>query len=392
MAHPKSATLKFRIARLAVSLAVLARAISVHAASGHEPIMQAGKEDQTVLATDAAAEELRRQAGQAFQERRYADAERVLRLALEKFETNRDAFLDKITATLGELSSVLTSQERYSEAEQILQRSIEIMKTQELSRHGRISIVMGNLGSLYQLTGRFKDAERTLNEALRSAQKYLGPEAPYVAVLHSNLAAVYARAGKDKRAEESVRKALAIGEKNFGKDSVELQPALVNLAAIYERDKKWAAAETTLIRTLAIVENSKGTDDPDASLILEHLAVVHFKQKKLEKAEAELRRAIDIERTLNQTRAIRTASLSFNLARVLSARAKYDEARTLFGEALEGHERSFGVSSPIVATTLEEYAKVLHSVKSDALARQMEFRAKQIRAERAYTVPADQER
>jgi tetratricopeptide (TPR) repeat protein len=385
MAHPKLSCLP---QCLTASLALLA-AVSICAAPGHPRSVPAGPQDKRLQQIDESAEELRRRGRQAFHEGKYAEAERFFRLALEAFETDQVTFGDKIGETLGSLASVLTSQERFSEAEKLLNRSLEITKNSpDPARQRQIPMILGNLGSVYQLTGRSGNAEATLTEALRSAEKYLGPEAPYVAVLLSNLASVYSRVGDNKRAEKHVRKALAIAEKQFGRDSTELQPMLVNLAAMYERRKKWPAAESLLVRTLAIVEDSLGRDHPDVSFVLEHLAVVHFRQNRMQQAETELRRAIEIERRTARAEGIRSTSLSLNLARVLAAKGGYDEARMLYGEALAGQERGFGLRSPQVATTLEEYARLLRNVKSEALARQMEFRARQIRAENAYTVSA----
>ena len=78
--------------------------------------------------------------------------------------------------------------------------------------------------------------------------------------------------------------------------------------------------------------------------------------------------------------------MSFHLARVLAAKGSNVESNVLYAAVLEWQERNIGPKAVEVATTLEHYAELMHSTKSVAQAREMEFRAKQIRAERAYTV------
>src|SRR5436853_586230 len=98
-------------------------------------------------------------------------------------------------------------------------------------------------------------------------------------------------------------------------------------------------------------------------------------QERFYESEQLINRALSI----NRAQGIRLAGLTFHLARVLGAQGKYPEAQTLYDEALSRQEQAHGSKAPEVALTLEEYAKVLNEVKSTAQARQMEFRARQIR-------------
>jgi len=113
---------------------------------------------------------------------------------------------------------------------------------------------------------------------------------------------------------------------------------------------------------------------------------VHFRQNKFRLAEGELRRALDIERKTDRAEGGRIASISSRLAQVLTAQGSYVEAKTLFTDALDLQERSPKSRTPEMASTLELYAELLHHMRSDSLAEQIESRAKQIRAELAWTV------
>jgi len=57
-------------------------------------------------------------------------------------------------------------------------------------------------------------------------------------------------------------------------------------------------------------------------------------------------------------------------------------------DSLEAEELNFGPRSPEVATTLEQFAKLLHKIKNHEEAFAMEARAKSIRAETEYVVKA----
>jgi hypothetical protein len=80
-----------------------------------------------------------------------------------------------------------------------------------------------------------------------------------------------------------------------------------------------------------------------------------------------------------------TALAAANLATVLVARNEYEEAGTLFAEALKTQEQVLG-SGPEVAATLDEFATLLRRTHRDDLAGDMTSRAESIRFESAYTV------
>jgi tetratricopeptide (TPR) repeat protein len=335
------------------------------------------------------AEELRQLGRRALESGEYREAERSFRAALQKLEADRAASPRLLAETLGDLASDLIPLEYYPEAEEVLKRAIRVLKGAAAVDQRSMPILLGNLGTVYQLTQRTQLAERTFTEALRGAEKHLGADDHYTAVLINNLGALHSQMGKYNLAEKDIRKSLALAEKRLGNDSIELHPILVNLAATYEKRSKWGLAESTLFRSLALIEASYG-DHPVKSIVLEHLATVHLNQKKFRLAEGELRRALDIERKTDRAEGGRIASISSRLAQVLTAEGSYVEAKTLFTEALDLQQRSSVSRGPEMASTLEQYALLLHRMRSDGLAEQIESRAKQIRAELAWTVRVQQ--
>ena len=99
----------------------------------------------------------------------------------------------------------------------------------------------------------------------------------------------------------------------------------------------------------------------------------------------ELREALDIQHTVLGAESFGSVSMSLNLAKVLTSQRRYDEARILYSEVLPVQERLLGSKTPDVATTLEDFARLLRAMKSHKPADELEARAKRIRAELAYT-------
>src|SRR5262249_5878647 len=97
------------------------------------------------------------------------------------------------------------------------------------------------------------------------------------------------------------------------------------------------------------------------------------------------RGAFDIATNALGLESARSVSVSLNLAKVLTAEHRYDEARVLYSEALPVQERLLGSKTPEIATTLESFAKLLHAMNSPEPAKEMEARARKIRVELAYT-------
>ena len=75
---------------------------------------------------DSSAENLRRLGLEAFDQGRYSDAERNLRLALEEFALGSNSF--EAAQSLSDLAAVLGAEERFLEAEALLNRAMHLME------------------------------------------------------------------------------------------------------------------------------------------------------------------------------------------------------------------------------------------------------------------------
>jgi len=330
---------------------------------------------------DSTTTDLRRLGLEAFAQGRYSDAEAKLRLALRSLDAIANPL--EIVQTLGDLGSVLLAEERFSETELVLSQALKMLRQDAASYTQTTSRLLSNLGALYVHTGRSDAAETVFNRALKIVEQY-EPDEQQMATILSNLGSIYVQNRNYKRAQMILEKALDHAEKKLTKVDPDLIPILTNLAALHERKKNWKVAESYLLRADRIAEQSLRPDHPDRSIILEHLGIVHYGQNRLQPAEIELRHALDIERSTFGTDSIRTARVSLNLAKVLTAARQYDEARLLYTSGLPVQEKWLGANTPEVATTLERFANLLRITKNEERADELQARAKRIRAELAY--------
>jgi tetratricopeptide (TPR) repeat protein len=137
---------------------------------------------------------------EAFQERRYAEAERLL----------KDAFQQ--VAEFGELDA-------------------------------RFSMVINNLAAVEHAEGHYADGGQLYERALSISEKLHGPEHPEVATLLDKLATDLGEGANYSEAERLYQRALAIREKALGPEDPDVAVILSELAGIMRAEAKYADAE-----------------------------------------------------------------------------------------------------------------------------------------------------
>jgi len=139
------------------------------------------------------------------------------------------------------------------------------------------------------------------------------------------------------RALESFSAALKEAE-SFGPNDSRLATSLNNLALVYDEQGKYAEAEPLYKRALAILEKAFGPNHSSVATSLNNLAALYCSQ------------------------------------------GKYAEAEPLYKRSLQIRE-GLDPNGPDVAQSLANYAVLLRKTKRVEQAKQMELRAKRIRAE-----------
>jgi tetratricopeptide (TPR) repeat protein len=266
----------------------------------------------------------------------YAEAEPLLRTALEIDEKNLGADHPFIAVRLGNLASLLESMNRLEEVGGLYRRGLSISEQSFATEHPRVVWSFANLLGFLLRTNQLDEAERLLRRALASDEKCVGLERPKVANRLNTLAGLLQRTNRPAQAEPLIRRTLAILETSFGSDSADVVAALNNLALVLHQTNQLAEAESLMRRVLAIDEKTYGP---------EHTAVA---------------------RDLN------------NLAGLLECTHRAPEAEPLYRRAQVIFEKNLGLDHPDVGTTLNNLAQLLKKMNRPAEAEPILLRAIQI--------------
>ena len=155
----------------------------------------------------------------AYEQGRYADAEKELQAALgeaESFEKHDP----RLAATLDQLITVYRTEGKPMLAEPHYHRLLGIEEGTWGPMDPRLVTVLNGLGTLYTANRQWADAESVYQRALAIREKALGGEHPEVAATLENLAALYAVQAKFDNAEAYYLRALGIRERSQGTEAM----------------------------------------------------------------------------------------------------------------------------------------------------------------------------
>lgn len=141
---------------------------------------------------------------------RLADAEPLMRRALEIYENNKGSDHAPVAANLSQLASLLESAKHYAEAEQLYRRALEIDEKNCGQVHPNIARDITNLGMVVWRNKNLEEAEQLFRRALEVDEKNYGPDDPKVAYPLRMLARLLAYLRREKEAESLMRRALEL--------------------------------------------------------------------------------------------------------------------------------------------------------------------------------------
>jgi tetratricopeptide (TPR) repeat protein len=183
------------------------------------------------------------------------------------------------------------------------------------------------------------EARKAYEQALQTRLNRLGPDHLDVATNYLNLALLEERDMKPKVARADYEKALAISEKKLGDESYSLTGILDRLGLMLRREKNYGEAEPVLQRSLSIREKTLGSRHSDVAPALDNLALTYFYDNKFVEAEPLFTRSLQIWLATQGQNSPLVAQALDNLGALYSAQQKFDQAEPLFKRALSIREK-----------------------------------------------------
>jgi tetratricopeptide (TPR) repeat protein len=300
----------------------------------------------------------------------YAEAEPLLRSALDLDTKNLGADHPFIAVRLSKLAGLLESMNRLDEVEGEIEiegmyrRALVITEQHFGPEDHNVALRLSNLSAFLLKTNRIDEAEKLMRRGLAIAEKSLGPDHPNVAIRLSNLAGILQRTNRPAQADPLLRRSLAISESNFGPDHPSVAANLSSLAFVLSETNQQAEVEPILRRVLAIDEKNYGRGHIAVARDLNNLASFLESTDRWAEAEPLYRRAVAVfEKNLGGNHADVGTSLN-NLAQVLKKMNRLDEAEPILLRAVQiflGLTRATQQLDPRLQITINNYGRLLEA-------------------------------
>lgn len=203
---------------------------------------------------------------QAIEDRRVADAERLLLAAAKHIETIGPDD-PRLANTLNDLGVLYGMQNRDIEAEPLFERALAINEKAFGRQHPSVVLALQNLSVIYASQNKFSEAQRAARESLEISLQLFGAYHPRIGSVCRTLATVYALQGKYEKAERFTERSIVILENTLGERHPETAQSLemmIKLMWTTHREREAQILETRLntIRQRSS-SNSKPADEAD---------------------------------------------------------------------------------------------------------------------------------
>ena len=292
---------------------------------------------------------------------RLMEAEPLMRRALDINEQFYGAVHPDVATCLNNLAQLLEATNRLMEAEPLMRRAMDVYEQSFGAEHPQVATALNNLAQLLKATNRLVEAEPLMRRALAIDEQSYGPEHPGIAIGLNNLAQLLQATNRLAEAESLMRRAMAIDEHSYGTEHPDVAINLNNLAQLLQATNRLAEAEPLIRRALAIFEKSFGSEHPNVATTLNNLAQLLWATNRLAEAEPLMRRALAIfEKSLGSEHP-NVATILNNLAQLLRATNRLAEAESLMRRAMGIDEKSYGAEHPVVAIELNNLAQLLQA-------------------------------
>ena len=213
----------------------------------------------------------------------------------------------------------------------------------------------------------YAGAEQDFLKALREAENF-GPQDIHVGSTLNSLGLVYRAEKKYSEAEAAYRRALGIMEKTYG-NSLDTGNVNFNIATVMFDQGHQAEALPNLSNALAIYRQFLGETSMKTAAVLCMQGDAWRLTKRYPEAEAALRQCADIREMDSGIESTDLADAQYSLALTMVAEGKLSAAEPRLRLVEKIREKNLGITSPLLAQTMEDHAAVLREMGRDKEAR-----------------------
>ena len=221
-------------------------------------------------------------------------------------------------------------------------------------------------------------AEQTLLKAVHEGERF-GIDDWRVGLSLESLGQVYSTEKRFNEAEITFRRALRILELTNGDDSNEAANVNLDLARMMLANGRPADAILLARRTLGVYERMLGGTDLQTASVVCLIGDSLRTMKNFIDAESQLRRCADIREATGGIDSQELADALYSLARTYTAEKKYHLAEPVFKMTERIREKKLGLTSPVLAQTMEDHAALLRTMGKENEARKLTVLADAIR-------------
>lgn len=243
----------------------------------------------------------------------------------------------------GNLAIVLDELGRLEEAEAMNERAVEASRSVLGSMHPNTVIRIGNLGLVQMRRGKYAAALENIGEAYDSINEIWASD-PFRLFWAANIRGNVLRlAGRFDEAWTVYEKMLALTLEHYGEDDWRY-PTTLRVQGLWLLDKgRYDEAFDRLTQALRAAEQVPGDLGRDVPRARTRIAEIHSIRGDFAAAEATAR--LGLAPPTDSLPTVTRLHLLRELAVSISGQGRYDEASTLFDEALRGREAYSGPES-----------------------------------------------
>jgi tRNA A-37 threonylcarbamoyl transferase component Bud32/tetratricopeptide (TPR) repeat protein len=232
---------------------------------------------------------------------------------------------------------------------------------------------IGNLSTTLISQDKFPEAKEALDAALAKAQAKTGqqyPETNAGLLIVNNLAITEKNLGNKERTEELLRYVVVASAKRWGPESEEAITTKTNLAAFLGGLGRNEEAEPILIEALEAARRRYGPVHPQTAFVTTTLGSTYRTLKRYDDAERLFRDSCaQYDQLFGGAISQQVVAAAYNnLASLLTARDRYEEARDIFEKLLPKMKAGFGDEHFLIALVTQSMGKTYAALKDDAKA------------------------